>query len=78
MASSDLPILNLYSTAELERLVLIQALLAIGVEDPPVFIEENAIEYKCALKGNVGMAITISKIAKKAVKPSQSNRPEGG
>jgi hypothetical protein len=60
--------LNLYSLSELERMVLAQTLIASGVENPAVFLEENDVEYQCTLKGAIGMAIAILKVTPKAKK----------
>ena len=70
MNENDLPIINLFSLEELQRMALYQALAHYGIDDPAAFLEENTVDYKCALKGNVGLAITIIKIARK-VKPAK-------
>jgi hypothetical protein len=62
LAINELPIIELYSLEDLQRLALHQTLLQRGVQDPIAFLKENAVVYRVALKANVGLAITISSI----------------
>ena len=62
---NELPIINLFSLEEIQRMALYQALVQQGIEDPALCLEEYNVEFKCALKGNVGLAITITRITPK-------------
>lgn len=73
--TTDLPILSLFSIEDLERHALAQTLIANGVEDPATFLEENSVAYKCILKGNVGLAVTITRISAKKKKGQLPTEP---
>ena len=62
---NELPVINLYGLEDLQRMALHQTLAQQGIDDPAAFLELNAVEYKCAFKGSVGMAITITKVTAK-------------
>jgi hypothetical protein len=61
----ELPHIEIYSLAEMQRMALHVVLRDRGIDEPAEYLRKNVVNYKTAFKANVGLAITITGIQPK-------------